>query len=257
MNNLYQKIQKRAFCISGPCVIEDENMAIDLAGKLQKICNSLEITLIFKASFDKANRTSINSFRGLGIDKGLRVLQKIKEIYQLPIVTDIHETSQVKEVSEVVDVIQIPAFLCRQTDLLIASAQTGKIINIKKGQFLSGKDMKFACEKVLSVGNESIILTERGNTFGYNNLVVDFKNLVDMENLNFPVAFDATHSCKDKNYVLPFTKAAAGMGIKGFFFEVHQNPALALSDSDSMISIDEFTKCAQSISNFSNGIIFN
>lgn len=247
MKSLYSRLNTEQFIIAGPCVLENEEMAFYLAEKLISVCEANKINFVFKASFDKANRTSIKSFRGLGLENGLRILQKIRKKFQIPIVTDVHETSQIEKVSEVVDIIQIPAFLCRQTDLLINSAMTQKIVNVKKGQFLSGKDMKFVCEKIESVSNEQILLTERGNSFGYKNLVVDFKNLIDMQNLGYPTIFDVTHSCKDRDYVLPLTKAAAGMGIKGFFYEIHENPSTALSDSESVISVAELLECVKGI----------
>jgi len=249
--NLYEQIKTNLFLLSGPCVIENEAMIMNLAEKIAKIAEELKITYIFKASFDKANRTSVDSFRGPGIDEGLKILSKVKSEFGLPVVTDIHESSQAKAVGQVADIIQIPAFLCRQTDLLIESANTGKIINVKKAQFLSGFDMKHAVGKIESTGNKQIILTERGSMFGYNNLVVDFRNLVDMKSFGYPVCMDVTHSVQkpggmggksggNREYAPYLTRAAAAVGVDGFFFEVHENPDKALSDGPNMIPLAEF-----------------
>ena len=178
---LYEQIKSNTFLISGPCVIESEAMVMNLAEKISKIAQDLNLTYIFKASFDKANRTSVTSFRGSGMKEGLRILQKVKDTFDLPVTTDIHESNQAEEIAQVVDVLQIPAFLCRQTDLLLACGNSGRIVNIKKAQFLSGFEMKHAVKKVESTNNKQIILTERGTMFGYNNLVVDFRNIVDMK----------------------------------------------------------------------------
>lgn len=248
---LYDKIKTNTFLLSGPCVIENESMIMHLAEKIAAIAEELKFTYIFKASFDKANRTSVDSFRGPGIDEGLRILQKVKDTFGLPVVTDIHESSQAKAIGDVVDIIQIPAFLCRQTDLLIESAKTGKIVNVKKAQFLSGFDMKHAVGKLESTGNKQIILTERGTMFGYNNLVVDFRNIVDMKTFGYPVCMDVTHSLQrpgglggksggNREYATYITKAAAAVGADGFFFEVHENPDKALSDGPNMIPLNEF-----------------
>ncbi len=248
---LFNQLKNNKFIISGPCVIENESMVMHLAEHIAKICVELNFTYIFKASFDKANRTSIESYRGPGLDEGLKILEKVKTEFNLPLLTDIHEASQAQPVSEVVDVLQIPAFLCRQTDLLVAAAKTDKIINIKKAQFLSGKDMYYPSQKVKDSGNDKIILTERGNMMGYGNLVVDFRNIVDMKALGFPVVMDVTHSTQkpgglegksggDREYAPYIAQAANAVGVDGFFFEVHDNPEEALSDGPNMIYLNQF-----------------
>ena len=254
---LYEQLKNNKFIISGPCVIENESMVMYLAEHIAKICLELNLNYIFKASFDKANRTSIDSYRGPGLDEGLRILEKVKTEFNLPLLTDIHETYQAQPVSEVVDILQIPAFLCRQTDLLVAAAKTDKIINIKKAQFLSGKDMLYPCQKVKDSGNNKIILTERGNILGYGNLVVDFRNIVDMKEFGFPVVMDVTHSTQkpgglggksggDREYAPYIAKAANAVGVDGFFFEVHDNPEKALSDGPNMIYLDKFKELLSS-----------
>lgn len=248
---LYEKIQNNTFLISGPCVIENEAMVMNLAEKIAKIAEELNLTYVFKASFDKANRTSVDSFRGSGMKEGLRILQKVKDTFGLPVTSDIHESWQAPEMGEVVDILQIPAFLCRQTDLLLECGKTQRIVNIKKAQFLSGFDMKHAVTKVESTGNKQIILTERGTMFGYNNLVVDFRNLVDMKTFGYPVCMDVTHSTQkpggmggksggNREYAIYLAKAAAAVGADGFFFEVHEDPDHALSDGPNMIALKDF-----------------
>ncbi len=251
MNNLYNKLQNEKFIIAGPCVIENESMVMRLAEELKTLTDSMQFTYIFKASFDKANRTSIDSFRGPGLEEGLRILEKVKQEFNIPITTDIHESYQTKPVGEVVDILQIPAFLSRQTDLLIESAKTGKIINIKKAQFLDGKDMIYQAKKVESVGNHKIILTERGTMFGLGNLVVDFRQIVDMKEFGYPVVIDVTHSTQkpsalngksggDRKYAPYIAKLANAIDVNGFFFEVHENPEQALSDGANMIYLKDF-----------------
>jgi 2-dehydro-3-deoxyphosphooctonate aldolase (KDO 8-P synthase) len=248
---LYEKLKSNKFVIAGPCVIENESMVLDLAENIKKLAENRNLTYIFKASFDKANRTSLSSFRGFGIEEGLRILEKVKTEFELPITTDIHETYQVKPVSEVADILQIPAFLSRQTDLLVESAKTGRIVNIKKAQFLSGNDMKFPAQKVEESGNNKVLLTERGTMFGYGNLVVDFRNIIDMKELGYPIVMDITHSTQkpggldgksggDRKYAPHLTKVANALGVDGFFFEVHRNPEEALSDGPNMIYLDKF-----------------
>lgn len=249
--SMYDKLKNNAFLIAGPCIIENESMVMNLAEKIKAISEELKLTYIFKASFDKANRTSVDAFRGQGMKEGLRILQKVKDTFGLPVTTDIHESHQAQVLAEVIDVLQIPAFLCRQTDLLLACGQTGRIVNIKKAQFLSGMEMKHAVRKVESTGNQQIILTERGTMFGYNNLVVDYRNLVDMKTLGYPVCMDVTHSTQrpgglngksggNREYAPYLAAAAAAVGVRGFFFEVHENPDAALSDGPNMIPLDEF-----------------
>lgn len=246
---LYDKIKNNFFLIAGPCVIENQDMLLRIADKVQKITDELGITYIFKASFDKANRTSVTSYRGTGMEEGLRMLMKVKTETGLPILTDIHESYQAEIVAEVADILQIPAFLCRQTDLLVAAAETGRIVNIKKAQFLPGHDMVHPVKKVTDSGNTKVMLTERGTMMGYGNLVVDYRNLVDMASIGFPVVMDVTHSVQkpgglggksggDRTYVPYLAKAAAAVGVDGFFFETHENPDEALSDGPNMITPD-------------------
>jgi 3-deoxy-8-phosphooctulonate synthase len=235
--------------IAGPCAIESEEMAMDIAEKMKAITDKLGIDYTFKGSFDKANRTSIHSKRGLGIDEGLRILQKVKDTYNIPVATDIHESWQAEPVGKVVDIVQIPAFLCRQTDLLVAAAKTGKCINIKKAQFLAPWDMKNCLQKVVESGNSNVMLCERGTSFGYNTLVVDMTGLVEMKKFGYPVIFDATHSVQkpggkgdatggNREYVEYLAKAAIAVGVDGLFMETHQNPDEAWSDGPNMVKLD-------------------
>ena len=248
---------KRIF-IAGPCVIESAELLDTVAARLVDINRRLGTDIIFKASFDKANRTSIASFRGPGIDRGLQMLSDVKEKYGLRLLTDIHEAWQAAPVGEVVDVIQIPAFLCRQTDLLIAAARTGRIINIKKAQFLSGRDMKYPVEKVRDAGATDVWLTERGNMMGYNNLVVDFRNIPDMLEICPTVIMDCTHSVQrpggadgktggDRRFVPQMALAAKAFGATGWFFEVHPDPNQGLSDAANMLELDKFEPLIQQI----------
>ena len=234
--------------IAGPCVIESQELLNTVAAELVRLNKKYGIDIIFKASFDKANRTSLNSFRGPGMAKGLEMLQEIKDKYGLRLLTDIHESYQAEEVGKVVDVIQIPAFLCRQTDLLVAAAKTGKIVNIKKAQFLSGKDMRYPVEKCKESGAKEIWLTERGNSFGYNNLVVDFRNIPDMQEFSETVIMDCTHSVQrpsagngktvgDRKFVPSMALAAKAFGANGYFFEVHPDPDKGLSDAANMLEL--------------------
>ena len=255
---MYEKLKQKKFIIAGPCVIESENLCFEIAEKAGNLCKKYGFFYIFKASFDKANRTSIKSFRGPGIDKGIEILGKVKEKFKIPVTTDIHESWQADKVKDVVDIIQIPAFLCRQTDLLLSAGRTGKIINIKKAQFLSGKDMIYPVEKVKSTGNDKVILTERGTMFGYGNLVVDFRNIVDMKDIGVPVVFDATHSTQkpgalqgksggDRKYTPYLTYCADACGVNGFFFEVHPEPDKALSDAANSIDFKIFEEILYNI----------
>lgn len=236
--------------IAGPCVIESSQLLDCVAQKLVEINGRLGIDIIFKASFDKANRTSIHSFRGPGIDKGLQMLSDVKDKYGLRITTDIHESWQAQPVGQVCDVIQIPAFLCRQTDLLLAAAKTGKTVNIKKAQFLSGSDMRYPVEKALDGGAREVWLTERGSCFGYNNLVVDFRNIPEMKKIVSTVIMDCTHSVQrpsaghgktvgDRRYVPQMAMAAKAFGATGWFFEVHPDPNRGLSDAANMLELDK------------------
>ena len=235
--------------IAGPCVIESHESCLKLADKLKTIFQAKKLPFIFKASYDKANRTSVNSYRGPGVKEGIKILTDIKKRLDLPILSDVHSEEEIPIVSETLDIIQIPAFLCRQTDLILAAAKTGKPINIKKGQFLAPWDMKAVVEKVRSTGNEQILLTERGTCFGYNNLVSDMRSLVIMRELGYPVIYDATHSVQlpggqgnvsggERNMVIPLARAAVATGCDGLFLEVHENPEKALSDAATMLSIE-------------------
>lgn len=236
--------------IAGPCVIESQELLNTVAEEIVRINAKLGTDIIFKASFDKANRTSIHSFRGPGLDKGLQMLADIKERYGLRVLTDIHESYQAEPAGEVCDVLQIPAFLCRQTDLLVAAAKTGKTVNIKKAQFLSGMDMRYPVEKAMEAGAKDVWLTERGNMYGYNNLVVDFRNITDMLDITPRVVMDCTHSVQrpgagggktsgDRRFVPSMALAAKAFGANGYFFEVHPDPDNALSDGPNMLFLDK------------------
>ncbi len=236
--------------MAGPCVIENEDIIFKTCEFLKTLCNKLDVNFIFKSSYDKANRSSINSFRGPGIHKGLDILSKIKNEFNVPIVTDIHIPDEANMAKEVVDVLQIPAFLSRQTDLLVAAAKTGCVVNIKKGQFLSPYQMKETAKKVSDSGNDRILITDRGTSFGYNNLVVDFRSVpIIQDDLGYPLIFDATHSVQlpgangtnsggERRFVPTLAKAAIASGAKGLFFEVHPNPNCALCDGANMIDFD-------------------
>ena len=248
-NDKRQKNMKPIF-IAGPCVIESASLLDEVAARIVDINNQLGTDIIFKASFDKANRTSVSSFRGPGIDKGLEMLDEVKKRYKLRILTDIHESWQAEPVAQVADVLQIPAFLCRQTDLLLAAARTGKTVNIKKAQFLSGIDMKYPVGKAMDAGAKDVWLTERGNCFGYNNLVVDFRNIPDMLEIVPRVIMDCTHSVQrpggasgktggDRKFVPSMALAAKAFGATGYFFEVHPEPDNGVSDAANMLELDK------------------
>ena len=239
----------KIFLIAGPCVIESEDLVMEVAGKMKEITDKLGIQYVFKASFDKANRSSISSFRGPGLEKGLEILSRVKSKYGVALATDIHEPYQWKEAAKVIDLLQIPAFLSRQTDLLVAAAETGKAVNIKKGQFLAPWDMKNVVKKFQEVGNDNIMLCERGASFGYNNLVVDMRGLLEMRKFGYPVVFDATHSVQipggqgetsggNRAYVYPLARAAVSVGVDGIFAEVHPDPDKGLSDGPNMLKLD-------------------
>ncbi len=252
---------KQLVLIAGPCAIEDEDLTLRIAAGLKEITTELGCELIFKASYDKANRTSVTSFRGLGIDRGLRILERIKTEFELPIVSDIHDVSQISAAADVLDVLQIPAFLSRQTDLLVAAGNSGKPINLKKGQFLAPWDIEHGVNKIASTGNKNILLTERGVSFGYNNLVVDMRSLVIMREMGYPVVFDATHSVQlpggaggsssgQRQYVGALSRAAAATGIDGLFWEVHENPDKALCDGANSLPLSEVKGLLQQILEF-------
>ena len=239
----------RFFLLAGPCVIEDEESPYKIAEQLVKICKAYDIPLVFKGSYRKANRSRLDSFMGIGDEKALDVLAGIKREFNVPVVTDIHAVEEAQLAAQYVDILQIPAFLCRQTDLLIAAAKTGKTVNIKKGQFLSGASMRFAVEKVQQSGNNSVMLTERGNFFGYQDLVVDYRNIYDMQQCGVPVVMDVTHSLQQPNQTSGVTggkpelielisKAAIAVGADGLFMETHPNPAEAKSDGANMLRLD-------------------
>ena len=237
--------------LAGPCAMESAEISYKTAKKLKEICARLDINFVFKTSFDKANRSSLSSYRGLGMDEGLKILSNIKKELNVPIVTDIHEPSQAEPTAKVADIIQIPAFLCRQTDLLVAAAKTNKIVNIKKGQFLSPYQMKSIANKVIESENDKILITDRGTSFGYNNLVVDMRGVqIIQDELGYPMVFDATHSVQipgghggsssgERKFVPLLAKAAVAAGAKGLFFEIHPNPDCALCDGDNMLPLDE------------------
>lgn len=241
MNRIFERSRKGLFFIAGPCVLESRELALRTAEELARIADKLGVLLVFKSSFDKANRTSGESFRGPGLETGLKWLSEIKDRFGLPVITDVHHPEQVRSASEVADVLQIPAFLCRQTDLLLAAGETKRVVNVKKGQFMAPWDMEQVCAKVSHAGNSRIWLTERGSMFGYNNLVVDFRSIKIMQDLGYPVVFDATHSVQlpggkgicsggDREYVPVLAKSAVAAGCRGVFMEVHPEPDRALCD---------------------------
>ncbi|WP_461206116.1 3-deoxy-8-phosphooctulonate synthase [Clostridium sp. DL1XJH146] len=251
--------------IAGPCVIENEELVMQVAKEIKNITDELGIEYYFKASFDKANRTSIHSYRGPGLEEGLRILKKVKDTYGLKIVTDIHEPYQADPVSKVADIIQIPAFLCRQTDLLVAAAKTGKLINVKKAQFLAPWDMKNVVNKLEESGNKNIMLCERGTTFGYNTLVVDMTALIEMKKFGYPVIFDATHSVQkpggkgnttggNREYVEYLAKAALAVGADGLFMEVHPDPDNAKSDGPNMVPLSELKNILEKLIKVYNAV---
>lgn len=253
MEDIYNKLKEKGrnfFLIAGPCVIEDEDMPFSIAEKLIEITKRLDIPFIFKASYKKDNRSSVNSFTGIGDKKGLSLLNEIRNKYNVPVITDIHSKEEAFLAAEYVDILQIPAFLCRQTDILFAAAQTQKIVNIKKGQFLSAGAMKYVVEKIKSQNNEKIILTDRGNFFGYNDLVVDFRNIPLMQQNNVPVVMDVTHSLQkpnqesgvtggDPQMIETIAKAAIAVGVNGIFLETHPNPLQAKSDGKNMLELNK------------------
>jgi 2-dehydro-3-deoxyphosphooctonate aldolase (KDO 8-P synthase) len=241
-------LSRDLFLIAGPCVIESQDHAFFMAAELQKITAACNVSFVFKASYDKANRTSIQSFRGLGIEEGLRILGAVREKLKVPVLSDVHEASQCKPAGEVLDILQIPAFLSRQTDLILAAAETGKIVNVKKGQFLAPWEMKNVVDKMREAGNDRVLLTERGATFGYNNLVVDFRSFPIMQSFGCPVVFDVTHSLQlpggqgqssggQPQYIPHLARAGVAAGVDGLFMEVHDNPAKALSDGPNALNL--------------------
>jgi 2-dehydro-3-deoxyphosphooctonate aldolase (KDO 8-P synthase) len=249
---------RRLFLIAGPCVIENEKLCFQIAASLKKICSQLGIFYVFKASFDKANRTSAKSFRGIGIENGLKILAKVRVEFELPILTDVHNETQAARAGEVCDILQIPAFLCRQTDLIEAAVATGKIVNLKKGQFLSPQEMGQVAQKAKLAGAKKILLTERGTTFGYNNLVADMRSIPIMKSFGFPIVFDATHSVQlpggggdkssgQREFAPVLAKAALAVGANGLFIETHPHPDKALSDGPNMIPLGEMATVLRSL----------
>ena len=244
--------------IAGPCVIENEDVTFHTAAKLKDICGRLGLPFVFKSSFDKANRTSVSSYRGPGIDKGLRILSDVRAKFKIPVISDIHSIEEIRPASEVLDAMQIPAFLCRQTDLILAASKTGKPVNVKKGQFLSPWDVKNIIDKFTSTGNRNIFITERGTTFGYNNLVVDFRGFPVIRSFGYPLVFDITHSLQlpggqgacsggQREFAEPLARAAAAAGVDGLFMEAHPEPEKALCDGPNMIRLDEVEKMLKTI----------
>lgn len=239
------------FIIAGPCLVENRQMVMEVAAELDRIRKAEGVSLIFKGSFRKANRSSASSFTGIGDREALEILREVRERFDMPVLTDVHETSDVELAASYVDVLQIPAFLCRQTDLIVAAASTGLAVNIKKGQFMAPGDMAYAADKAASTGNRKIMLTERGTTFGYHNLVVDFRGLPIMADSGWPVIFDATHSVQlpgaqsgvsggDRRFLPPLARAAVATGVDGLFFEVHPDPSCAMSDAATQVPLHEF-----------------
>ncbi len=253
MSSIFNTIRRREgdlFLIAGPCVIESERHALMMAHSIARIADRLDVPYVFKASYDKANRSSARSFRGIGMDEGLRILQRVKDDVGVPVITDIHETEHVAAVAEVADILQIPAFLCRQTDLLQAAAESGRVVNVKKGQFLAPWDVANIIEKLEATSNRQIMLTERGTSFGYNNLVVDMRSFPIMRGFGYPVVFDVTHSVQlpgglgdatdgQAEYIEHLARAGVACGIDGLFMEVHDNPPHALSDATTQFALEK------------------
>lgn len=244
--------------IAGPCVLETEEVARKIVSHVQEVASRLGISYVFKASFDKANRTSLDSYRGPGLAEGMEILSRIRQEFSVPVISDIHDAAQVEPAAQVLDILQIPAFLCRQTDLLVAAARSGKVVNVKKGQFLAPWDMEHAVAKIRGSGNNKVLLTERGATFGYNNLVVDMRSFPIMRSLGCPVIYDATHSVQlpggaggsssgQRQFIAPLTKAAAAAGIDGLFMEVHPDPDSALCDGPNSLPLDELESLLKKI----------
>lgn len=249
--------------IAGPCVIEGEMDSLKHAEAIIKITRKIGVPYIYKSSYDKANRLSVNSFRGPGLKKGLKILKKVKDKFKIPVLSDVHNLEEIKEAKEILDIIQIPAFLCRQTDILLEAARTGKPVNIKKGQFLAPWDMEHLIKKVESTGNKNIILTERGTTFGYNNLVSDFRSLIIMRDFGYPVIYDASHSVQlpggkgsttggNREFIKSFALAASSVGCNGLFIEVHKNPDRALCDGPNMLALSELSGLLEKVKEINN-----
>lgn len=247
--------------LAGPCSLESREIAFNVANRMKEITEELDLPYVFKSSYDKANRSSIDSFRGPGLDRGLRILQEVKEKFSVPLLSDVHSVEQAEIAGEILDIVQVPAFLSRQTDLVVAAGETNKIVNVKKGQFLAPWDIEQVVEKIESTGNYKILLTERGAIFGYNNLVVDMRSLVRMRETGYPVVFDATHSVQlpggqgdrsggEREYVRPLARAAAGVGIQALFVETHPEPDKALCDGPNMVPLDRMKDLLQEVKRF-------
>ena len=258
INNLKYQNKNNFLLIAGPCVIESEEISFQIAEKILMICDKLEIPFIFKGSYRKANRSKLESFTGIGDIEALSILKKIRKKYNIPVLTDIHSVNEIELAAKYVDILQIPAFLCRQTDLLVAAANSGKIINVKKGQFLSPESMKFAIEKISGSGNKSIIITDRGTMFGYNDIIVDFRGIPTMKKFGFPVIMDVTHSVQQPNQSTGITggkpemietisKAAIATGADGIFIETHPNPSIAKSDGTNMLKLDKLKELLEKL----------
>jgi 2-dehydro-3-deoxyphosphooctonate aldolase (KDO 8-P synthase) len=253
------------FIVAGPCVIESEDVVFYTAGKLKEICRGVGLPFIFKSSYDKANRTSLSSFRGPGMEKGLKILADVRSKFHIPIISDVHAIEEIQPASQVLDALQIPAFLSRQTDLILTASRTGKPVNIKKGQFLAPWDVKNIIDKFISTGNQNLFITERGTSFGYNNLVVDFRGLSIMKSFGYPVLFDVTHSLQlpggkgnstggQREFAEPLARAAAAVGVDGLFIEVHPDPDRALCDGPNMVSVDSVTGLLRTVQNIHTAV---
>ena len=254
------------FLLAGPCVIEGEEMALDIAEKMVKITSRLDIPYVFKGSYRKANRSRIDSFTGIGDEKALKILKKVSDTFGIPVVTDIHEACEAEMAAEYVDILQIPAFLCRQTELLIAAAKTGRIVNVKKGQFLAPEAMKFAVQKIVDSGNDQVMLTDRGTTFGYQDLIIDYRGIPKMQETGCPVILDITHSLQQPNTTSGVTgglphlietvaKAGIAVGADGLFMETHQNPAVAKSDGANMLPLDKVESLLEKLTKLRQAVL--
>lgn len=265
INYLKSSSTNNFFLLAGPCVIEGEQMALEIAEKVVKVTSELNIPYVFKGSYRKANRSRIDSFTGIGDENALKILRKVKETFNIPVVTDIHTNEEAEMAAEYVDILQIPAFLCRQTELLVAAAKTGKMVNIKKGQFLSPEAMSFAVQKVIDAGNPQVAITERGTTFGYQDLIVDYRGIPEMQKNNCPVILDVTHSLQQPNQSVGVTggrpdlietvaRAGIAVGVDGIFIETHQNPAVAKSDGANMLQLDKLPELLRNLTAIRNTI---
>lgn len=265
INYLKSSSTNNFFLLAGPCVIEGEQMALEIAEKVVKVTSELNIPYVFKGSYRKANRSRIDSFTGIGDENALKILRKVKETFNIPVVTDIHTNEEAEMAAEYVDILQIPAFLCRQTELLVAAAKTGKMVNIKKGQFLSPEAMSFAVQKVIDAGNSQVAITERGTTFGYQDLIVDYRGIPEMQKNNCPVILDVTHSLQQPNQSAGVTggrpdlietvaRAGIAVGVDGIFIETHQNPTVAKSDGANMLQLDKLPELLRNLTAIRNTI---